>query len=283
MAQPPLSRAIRALEDELGVVLFDRTSRAVSLTEAGRVLTEHARDVLASVDLAVAETRRSGGAGVALRVGFTPHLPMEQLLRLLGALHEREASLEVQVRHAFTVEQLRSLRRGELDIGIVPWPAPEEGLEFEPLFPGEPLVAFLAAGHPLTEKDVLGPDDLDSEVRISYPRELNPVLIDWIRAQMDRAGYRFRAVQELSGTDPRDWVMTVADGSGVALLPDGFEDLAGAGAVVARRPLDPPVELPETVVAWRAGPPARLRAQIATVRELAGELRRGGVGRPRGA
>src|ERR1700693_6400818 len=69
IAQPPLSQAIRKLEDELGVSLLRRTSRVVTLTEAGAVFAEQARSVLAGLDLAVAEARRAGGAGSTLPIG----------------------------------------------------------------------------------------------------------------------------------------------------------------------------------------------------------------------
>jgi LysR family transcriptional regulator for metE and metH len=255
-------------------VLFERTSRVVTATPAGLVLAEQARKVLTALDLAVAETRRAGGADCGLRLGFTPHLPIEQLLRFLNALHRPETTIRADVRHAVTVEQLECLRRGELDMAIVPWAAGEEGLECEPLFAGEPLAAFLAADHPLAQRDILSPAELAEETLVSFPHELNRPLTEWLREQTERAGYRFRALHEASGSNARDWVLAVADGCGVALLPWRFTDVADAGALVTRRPLDPALLMPDTVVAWRADPPAELRPVIASVRALARELRR---------
>ena len=76
MAEPPLSQAIRKLEDNLGLPLFERTSRAVSPTEAGRIFAEHARRVLAGLDLAVAEARRAGALETDLRIGCVHDLPL---------------------------------------------------------------------------------------------------------------------------------------------------------------------------------------------------------------
>ena len=76
MAQPPLSQAIRRLEEELGVQLLVRTSRGTALTEAGRVFAEHAGKVLAGLDLAVAETRRASGGSSSLQIGYSPYLPI---------------------------------------------------------------------------------------------------------------------------------------------------------------------------------------------------------------
>jgi DNA-binding transcriptional LysR family regulator len=273
MAQPPLSQAIRKLEDELGVVLFDRTSRVVTATEAGVVFAEHARSVIASLELAIGEARRAGGVGCGLRIGFTPHLPIEQLLRFLNALRCRDAGVRIEVKHAVAVEQLQCLRRGELDIGILPWASNDDKLQFEPIFRGEPLEAYLAADHPLARRTALGPDELAEETLILFPRDVNPSLTEWVRAQIDRAGYRFRDVREAAGSNARDWVLAVAGGSCVALLPRGFKEVADAGSLVASRPLEPRLEMPETVLAWRARPPAEFRPLLATMRELARELR----------
>src|SRR3954470_14471877 len=75
MAQPPLSRAVRQLEDELGVKLLNRTSRVVTPTEAGLVFAEEARKVLGGFELAVAEAHRAGGPSRLLRLGAVPYLP----------------------------------------------------------------------------------------------------------------------------------------------------------------------------------------------------------------
>jgi len=112
ISQPPLSQAVRKLEAELGVQLFERTSRVVKLTEAGRVFAEEARRVLADVELAVGAARRAGGAGYTLRIGCVPHLPIERLLAFLEALHERSPADRPQVTHITSGEQVSRLRSG---------------------------------------------------------------------------------------------------------------------------------------------------------------------------
>lgn len=118
MAQPPLSQAIRRLEDSLGVQLFERTSRVVSPTEAGRFFAEKARRVLASLDLAVAAARRASALETDLRIGCVHDLPLERLLRFLAALKEHDSTVQPRVTHLPSVEQVRRLRRGELDLGV---------------------------------------------------------------------------------------------------------------------------------------------------------------------
>jgi DNA-binding transcriptional LysR family regulator len=273
ISQPPLSQAIRKLETELGVQLFERTSRVVKLTEAGRIFADEARKVLGDVELAVHAARRATGAGYMLRIGCVPHLPIERLLAFLEALNERSPSDRPQVTHITSGEQVARLRSGELDVGIFNDDGEEEGLEEEPLLPGEPLVAFLAPDHPLTEQAVLGPAALAPEILVVFPQAASVAPHDRWLALLDRAGYRFAGVREAGGTDPRDLLLAVAGRLGVMLAPASLADVSDAGALVTRRELDPPVMLATTVVAWRADPPARLEETLTVVRNIARELR----------
>jgi DNA-binding transcriptional LysR family regulator len=273
ISQPPLSQAVRKLESELGVQLFERTSRVVKLTEAGRIFAEEARKVLADVELAVHAARRAMGVGSTLRIGCVPHLPIERLLAFLQALDERSPSDQPQITHVTSGEQVARLRSGELDIGIFNDDGSEEGLEEEPLFPGELLVAFLAPDHPLTERAVLGPFDLAQETLVVFPQAASVAPHERWLALLERAGYRFAQVRDAGGTDPRDLLLAVAGGLGVMLAPASLGDVSDAGTLVARRELDPPVTLASTVVAWRADPPARFQETLTVVREIARELR----------
>src|SRR2546423_1525620 len=116
IAQPPLSQAIRRLEEELGVQLLQRTSRVVTATEPGRVFAEEARKVLATFDHAVDAARRAGGTGPALRLGCTPHVPMERLRRFIRAISERDGNVLPHVTHIAAHEQVNLLHAMELDV-----------------------------------------------------------------------------------------------------------------------------------------------------------------------
>jgi DNA-binding transcriptional LysR family regulator len=273
ISQPPLSQAIRKLEAELGVQLLERTSRVVKLTEAGRIFANEARKVLADVELAVHAARGATGAGYVLRIGCVPHLPIERLVAFLEALHERSPADRPQVTHVTSGEQVARLRSGELDVGIFNDEGEEEGLEEEPLFPAEPLVAYLAPDHPLTEHAVLGPADLAQEILVVFPQAASVAPHDRWLALLERSGYRFAGVREAGGPGPRDLLLAVAGRLGVMLAPASLADVSDAGALVVRRELDPPVTLANTVVAWRADPPERLRETLAVVGDIARELR----------
>jgi DNA-binding transcriptional LysR family regulator len=271
IAQPPLSQAIRKLEAELGVLLLERTSRVVSVTPAGAVFAELARKVLAEFEVAVAEARRAGGAS-AFRIASLPHLPIELLLSFLDALNDRNLAYRPHVTHLPSLEQVRRLRAGELELGVFHDPGETEGLEQEPLFPGELLAAFLAEGHPLAERSILGPEDFRDEVLI-VSHEVNPALHDRWLGLIEQAGYRFRSMYDAGGMDGRDVILAVAEGLGTGLEPFSLAEVAGAGGLVVRRRIDPPIRMPDTVVAWRADPPPQLRKVLADVRTVARRLR----------
>lgn len=273
IAQPPLSQAIRRLEEELGVQLLRRTSRVVTPTEAGRAFADEARAVLSRFDLGVAETRRAGGAGSALRIGCVPDLPIERLLAFLAALEEHLPASRQQVRHLTGHEQVRQLRSGELDLAILHDTRTLPGVESEPLFSGEPVAAFLARDHRLAGRSTLRPADLENETLVVIPRAANPVFRDRWLVRIDEAGYRFQSVHEAGGPVARDLLLAVASGAGVAFGAFSLSDVSEVGAIVVRRALDPPVSMPDTVAAWPADAPRRLRADLEAVRAVARGLR----------
>jgi DNA-binding transcriptional LysR family regulator len=272
IAQPPLSQAIRKLEDELGVQLFNRTSRVVTTTEAGRELAAQAVAVLGRFDVAVAETRRAGGLTDGLRAGCIPHLSLERLGIFLEALGGSD-STHPQVTHLGSVEQVNRLRSGKLDVGIFDDIGELPGLELHPLFPGEPLAAFLPTDHPLTTKSALGPDDLKGDVLVTYPRDANPALFDRLLKILEDAGFGFAGMQEASSKNGRDLMLAVAEGLGVAIGPAPLMSVIDAGKLVCPRSLDPQPTMPDTVIAWREDPARHLGAQLANVRRIARELR----------
>jgi DNA-binding transcriptional LysR family regulator len=273
MAQPPLSQAIRKLEDALGIKLFDRTSRSVNPTDAGHALADGARKVFASFDLALASARTAGEATLTLRIGCVPDLPIHRLLQFLAGLQQRAQDSTARVIHLASAEQLEHLRAGSLDLAIFHDSDGHDDVETEPLFPGEQLMILLPPDHKLVDRPVVRSDDLSDEALITYPRVVNPTLYDRVLALFDDRGYRFSTIHETAGANTRDLMLAVASGSGVALVPASITELSETGGIAVRRPLDPPLLMPDTVVAWPVDPPRLPPAMIETVRELARELR----------
>jgi DNA-binding transcriptional LysR family regulator len=220
------------------------------------------------------ESHAYSGSAV-LRVGCHPHLPIQRLLAFLGALGLREPHLETRVLHDGPVEQLRRLDRDELDVAILHDAVEHPDIESEPVFPGERLAVFLTVGHPLTAKQVLHAGDLLDADLVIFPRTEDPALYDHLLAEIDRGGYRFRGIVETPGPHVRDVLLEVARGRGVALGARSLAELSDAGGIVARRALDPPLSMPDTVLAWRTDRPPLLQQALGSARDVARELRRG--------
>jgi DNA-binding transcriptional LysR family regulator len=276
MAQPPLSQSIRKLEDALGVRLFHRTSRTVAPTEAGRVFAEHVRPLLANFEAAVADTKQSGGTTSELRIGCVPDVPIERLLSFLDLMRAAYPGVQTQVMQLMPREQVSRLQDGTLEYGIFHYAEDHEGIDLVPLFAGEQLAAFLPKNHRLAVKDVLGPDDLEEEDLAIFSRANDPALHDRILATVGEAGYRFRSVREAGCVTARDVMLAVASGLGVALRPFSFKDASDAGSLVSRRSISPPMEMPETVIAWASNAPRNLRMITESVRAVADVLRQTG-------
>lgn len=272
IAQPPLSKAIRKLESELGTQLLERTSRRVQPTPAGHVLAEEARKVVTTFEFAVTEAQRVGGGDLPVRVGCVTYVPTRLLQQFLTALKRREANLRAEVTHMLGLEQVGRLRAGELDLGVFAHAEDYEGLEWEPLCPGETLNVFLPKSHRLAAEAMATPSDLAGETLLTYPRSSNPAFYDSFLRLLEESGYRFARRHE-TNTDPRDVLMAVAGGLGVVLAPVSFEErsLVVADELVSI-PLDPPLTYPDTIVAWRANPPRQLLSRLGAVREAASEL-----------
>lgn len=173
--------------------------------------------------------------------------------------------------HATGLEQVARLRAGQLDLGVFAHAEDYDGLEWEPLFVGEPVNVFLPREHHLASKPVLTPRDLSREELLTGPRAANPPWYDRFMALLREAGYRFQGVHELNN-DPSDMLLAVAGGLGVALGPFSVKDATEAGRDVVRRPLDPQLSMPDTIVAWRANAPRQFQRHLADVQALAREL-----------
>ncbi|MFA3878475.1 LysR family transcriptional regulator [Streptomyces sp. MMCC 100] len=162
ISPPPLSRAIRRLEDELGVTLFERTTHSVTRTPAGDVLLAEARVALDALEAAGRRARRAAEEPklvLAMKADGDAGL-LEPIL----ARYAREpGSVPVAVRLCGWQEQPRLLRAGEADVALVHAPFDGTGLDTETLA-AEPRVAVLAADHPLAARDRLELADLGLDV-----------------------------------------------------------------------------------------------------------------------
>ncbi|MFK4719169.1 DNA-binding transcriptional LysR family regulator [Bradyrhizobium niftali] len=187
MSQPPLSKRIADLEAELGVKLFDRTSKKTSLTRAGENFLPRARHAVQAFDAALREVRAlSPSQSRRLRIAFPPETSRSTVLGIVSRLQQEQA--EVQVAEASTSEQQRLLAAGEIDIGVLRHPFEQRGLRVSaPL--ALPLGVVVAAGHPLATQDKLHLADLKPFTFVLFPREMNPGLFDEVLDLCRAGGY----------------------------------------------------------------------------------------------
>lgn len=208
----------------------------------------------------------------ALRVGCAPALPAHRLLAFVRTLRAREPDVAVEVTHLISVDQLKLLRDGELDLAIVIDPDDDPDLEIEPLFPGEVLAACMPAGHRLAGRTIITPPDLYEETLVCGGSSINPGAYERALDRFAAAGYRFRRVEDTGAATGRDLVFSIASGRGIALTPPSLEELSDRHNDVTLRPLDPPVRMPLAAVLWRVNAPPGLGPILRTVRSIAREL-----------
>jgi DNA-binding transcriptional LysR family regulator len=223
IAQPPLSQQIRALEQELGVQLFLRTRRSVALTDAGRHLLERARQLLGATQALPAELQRvaRGELGL-LRIGFSSTLPLTKVLRDVVADHRRShPDVALSLREMHSQLQFDSLRRGELDVGLVRYNehAPA-GLRLVVLR-RDPLRLVVPAGHRFARRKSVAIADCRDEPFIGFPGDAGTGTGPLLKRLCAQAGFEPRIAQE--AREATTQIGLVAAGLGVAVLPAPLE------------------------------------------------------------
>lgn len=218
MTQPPLSRQVQQLENELGVQLIDRTTRTVTLTPAGAAFLPDARRILQLAEGAAQTVKRipAGDLGTVV-VGFTAASAHAVLPRLLERMRERLPDVKLDLREMVTAAQIEGLMTGELDLGMARPPLKRPGLVSRPLL-HEQLVAALPDGHSLADMSrQLTLTDLDGQDVIMYSpvqaRYFNELLISTFTI----AGATPRYVQYV--TQVHTMLVLVRSGIGIALVP----------------------------------------------------------------
>ena len=159
IAQPALSRQIRALEHDLGTPLLIRDSHGVALTDAGRQLLTDAGPLLASAHAARRRVTAAARGSQRLMVGYRAGIPVTPAVRLFAARHP---DVTVDVQRIESDDQAPMLLDGRIDVGYVRLPIDEAGLRVVPLYT-EPRVAVLPAGHRLAGKEQVTEADLAGE------------------------------------------------------------------------------------------------------------------------
>ena len=238
MSQSPLSRAIRELERQLGLVLFIRTTRRVELTPAGSALLERSRRALAEVELAVDEARRAAGrVRDELVVGHGP-------FSRRAATRIAAVSPGIRLEEDMTPELLRRVATHELAVAAVfatPGSARRHGVRIDALS-DEPLLAALPASHRFADQAAI-PIAAFVEERVLLPREPpGEAFNHWLRAVIRASGHELDKTRA-SPSAPWDRRMVpVAEGEAVSTFVADWAPSAQSGVVAV--PFDPPLSFP---------------------------------------
>lgn len=255
IAAPSLSQQIRALERDLRVTLFDRTSRGAELTPAGRLLAERARVILAEVDRARQDVRSAGPdrrEQVALRVCTMAERVLDGPLRLVGVALQGS---EVVVTSSPGDDAVESVRQGRADAAVV-WNRPPEHRDLDGAVLGSVLWGIvLPDGHPLADRADVPVAAIGHEPVVMFP--FSPFAGIWQRAVDHLLPGGVQPGQVVVEPDlinsPEAMLRAVAAGSGVAAAILGVAAHMDVDGIL-ERPLDPPLLLDLEVV-WRR--PAR--------------------------
>lgn len=250
VAQPPLTRRLRALEVLLGTALFVRAASGTRLTADGEHLLRRARRLLADADHIADEMReRSRAGGRDLAIGVSAGLPIEAAGRLAKAWKRAVRSRPLQVRSDFSLPLLAGLRSGELSFGIVGLPADLPGFRLREVY-AEPMVAALPRHHAAARKREVSLADLGETPFFWNRRSFNPAFYDACDRAFRAAGFRPR----YHHVEPAQ-VLTlerIANGEGCTLLNRWRASTRLAGLVY--RPLAEGSSLAmRFATAWREG------------------------------
>jgi DNA-binding transcriptional LysR family regulator len=219
MAQPPLSHQIRRLEADLGLTLFDRTTRRVELTPAGSLLLDEARRLLVaaeSVERVMDENRT--GLGGLLRLGFVDSSAYEVMPTFLRAYRRRWPGVDLDLHSMSSDEQLDALLAGEIDLGINRALGDRTDVR-SVLVLRERLHVAVDPGHRLAAHKTTSLARLAGEPFIGFDRRVSPTLHAEMVAMLGAVGVAYDPIIE--ATEYTTILGLVAAGEGLAVVPDG--------------------------------------------------------------
>jgi DNA-binding transcriptional LysR family regulator len=271
ISQPPLSRAIRSLEERLGVRLFARSRRRVELTPEGTRLLDEARRTLAQLERAVIELRGlAAGEQGRLRIGFVSLADYGVLPGVLKAFKSARPGVALALREMLSPEQAAALAAGELDFGLLLPPVAGDAALEHLVIQQERFVVALPARHRLASgRGKLALDALAGEPMVMIPREIAPGLYDIVTGLAARAGISLSIAQE--AIQMQTVVSLVSSGLGAAIVPASVANLGRRG-VAYREIADRHPKL-DVWLAWpreQGAQAAAARDFLALARKLAG-------------
>jgi DNA-binding transcriptional LysR family regulator len=223
IAQPPLSRQMQQLEEELGITLFARGSRPLKLTEAGSFFYAHAQQILSKTAELKSMTQRVGQIERTLSIGFVASTLYGMLPKIIRRFRSQYSLVELNLHEMTTMEQIKALKDGAIDVGFGRIRHQDPNVR-RIVLREERLMVAVPAGHPLTQAEIpVSLKDLVSEKLIIFPKAPRPSFADQVlEAFRDRSLFpeKVLEVRELQIA-----IGLVAAGEGIAIVPDSLHGL----------------------------------------------------------
>jgi LysR family hydrogen peroxide-inducible transcriptional activator len=255
VSQPTLSVAIKKLEEELDVKIFERGSNEVSLTPLGEAIVRQAQSVIEQAS-AIKEIAKRGKDPLngPLKLGIIYTIGPYLLPQLVRQVIDRTPQMPLVLQENFTVKLLDMLRTGELDCAIMAEPFPDTGLAIAPLY-DEPFVVAMPHTHPLATAKQISAEALKRETMLllgaghCFRDQVLEVCPEFARFSSDAEGIR----KSFEGSSLETIKHMVASGMGITVVPQLSvpHEPAGGPPLVVYVPFAPPVPSRRVVLAWR--------------------------------
>jgi len=223
IAQPPLSRQIQQLEEELGVSLIEKGSRPLRLTEAGRFFYAHAQQLLGKAADLKSMTQRVGKIEKTLSIGFVASTLYGILPKIIRRFRTEYNAVDISLHEMTTMEQIKALKDGSIDVGFGRVRHEDPNIR-RIVLREERLIVALPVGHPLTASTTpLSLKDLIPETLIVFPKAPRPSFADQVLAAFSDRAIQLEKILEVR--ELQIAIGLVAAGQGVAIVPASLQGM----------------------------------------------------------
>lgn len=257
IAQPPLSRQIRQLEEDLEVALLVRSKRRVQLTKAGQAFLEQARKLIVQAGHATEAARHAqkGESGI-VRIGLASGLGAV-VSKVVFEHRKRSPAVEIECKDIFSTLQNEALHKGEIDVGFLRPPVDQVNLECELLFEEE-FVVVLPKAHRLAKRRFLRLKDVADEPLIIFDRSFSTGLYDKILGLFSKQGFTPHLMVTHVEAHEEAGAVMIASGKAIFLGAGATVNRSVSGLELASVRLNEPDAKIEVYVAWRKGEESRV-------------------------
>lgn len=247
ITQPSLSRQIQKLEQELGVILFERSPLKIQLTKVGELFFWEAQQILIKVEQGILVAQRANRGEIGqLKIGFQGSAVYDIISNSIKAFRASYPDVDIIIEPMGTKEQISAIENNHLDLGFVIPPIKSSKLIVETIFQ-EPVVVVLPENHPLANETEITIAALANEPLILASRDRGCGLFEQISNLYYQAGLRPNIIY--AAKEMQVMLGFVAAGMGISLLPAYVQNLQRLGVIY--RTLEPNSPIVELAIAWK--------------------------------